>query len=109
MINLTPHVIVLRGADGSEHSFPPSGTVARVSTTDEVVDYFPIYGVEVVTTQYGEVTGLPDEDVPCLVSAMVLERVKNRKHVYAPDTGSTAVRNDSGQVVAVTRLKTVNG
>lgn len=104
MINLTPHPIVIRDQNGTETTIPPSGTVARVSTTDEVIGTCVVTGAPIVRRVFGEVTGLPEEGVPCLVSALVLSAVPGREGVYAPDTGSTAVRNESGQIVAVTRL-----
>lgn len=104
MINLTPHPIVIRCQDGTETTIPPSGTVARVSTTDEVVGTCPVTGAPIVRRVFGEVIGLPEEGVPCLVSSLVLSAVPGREGVYAPDTGPTAIRNESGQIVAVTRL-----
>ena len=104
MINLTPHSITIRSKDGAEITIPPSGTVARVSTTEEVVGTCPITGAPIVRRTFGEVQGLPEEGTPCLVSALVLAAVPGRAGVYAPDTGPTAIRNDAGQIVAVTRL-----
>jgi hypothetical protein len=104
LINLTPHAITIRAEDGTETTIQPSGSVARVSTTDEVVDTCPITGAPIVRRVFGEVTGLPAEGTPCLVSALVLSAVPGRAWVYAPDTGPTAIRNESGQIVAVTRL-----
>ena len=104
MINLTPHAITVRAADGTDTTYPPSGTVARVSTTDEVVGACPVTGAPIVRRVFGEVTGLPEEGTPCLVSALVLSAVPGRAGVYAPDTGPTAIRNEAGQIVAVTRL-----
>ena len=88
MRNLTPHSIHV-AVDGEIRVFPPSGEIARVSTVEQVI---------------GEFTGLPEEGEPCLVSAIVLEAVKGRKGVYAPDSGPTAVRNEKGHIVHVTRL-----
>ncbi len=102
ILNLTPHAITLRRSDGSEVVFPPSGTVARV-TTREVVKG-EVDGVPVVRTEYGAVEGLPEEGTPCLVSAIVRMAVPGRRGVYSPDTGPTAIRDERGQVVAVTRL-----
>jgi hypothetical protein len=104
ILNLTPHDITILGPDGTETTIPPSGTVARVSTTDEVVGTCSITGAPIVRRRFGEVTGLPEEGTPCLVSALVLSAVPGREGIYAPDTGPTAVRNESGQIVAVTRL-----
>ncbi|MEA1980836.1 MAG: hypothetical protein U9N54_07680 [candidate division Zixibacteria bacterium] len=63
-----------------------------------------IAGIPVVTRSTGEVTGLPTDGTPCIVSGMVLSSVPGRTHTYAPDTGSTAIRNDVGHIVAVTRM-----
>lgn len=103
MLNLTPHSITVRSPDGTETVFPPSGLLARVSTTDEVVGTCPITGAPIVRRVFGDVTGLPADGKPCLVSALVLSAVPGRSGVYAPDTGPTAIR-DGGQVAAVTRL-----
>lgn len=100
MINLTPHAItVIRGEE--RVTFPPSGKIARVETIESQVESYD--GFVVVTRSLGEAIGLPEEGVPCLVSAMVLSAVPGRKGVYAPDSGPTAIR-ENGQVVAVTRL-----
>jgi hypothetical protein len=101
LINLTPHTIVIR-VGGVDHAIPPSGTVARVSTAEAVVG--EIDGVPVVRAVYGEVTGLPEEGTPCIVSAMVRAAVPGRAGVYSPDTGPSAIRDERGQIVAVTRL-----
>ena len=102
MLNLTPHPIVLIGPDGRETVIPPSGTVARVTTTEEVVA--TAAGLPVVARRFGAVTGLPDDGEPVIVSALVLSAVPGRAGVYAPDTGATARRNADGQVTGVTRL-----
>lgn len=102
MLNLTPHAITIRRADGSEVTFPPSGTVARVNTVELGIGTFE--GVPVIVRTTGAATGLPEEGVACLVSAMVLAAVPGRAGVYAPDSGPTAIRDERGQVVAVTRL-----
>lgn len=103
MLNLTPHAIVLRTAAG-DVAFQPSGTVARVSTiaadTGRVVA-----GVRVVRNTYGPVQGLPADGTPCIVSGMVLAALPaGTPNVYAPATGATAIRDERGQVIAVTEL-----
>lgn len=100
MINLTPHSITVRGMNG-DVTYAPSGVVARVAVAEEVCG--EIDGVPVISRVLGEAQGLPEEGVPCIVSAMVLSAVPGRKGVYAPDSGPTAIR-ENGQVVAVTRL-----
>ena len=106
MKNLTPHPITLRTPNGKEVTIPPSGEVARVEMMEHTGaplyisgEYFPA-----ISRKPKEVVGLPPEGTPCLVSSLVLSAVPGRAYTYAPDTGPTAVRDDDGQVVAVTRL-----
>ena len=101
-INLTPHALNIQLPDGSVTTIAPSGVVARVTTEEVVVG--SAAGVPVVERRFGAVEGLPEEGTPCLVSALVAGAVPGRRGVYAPDTGASAVRNDKGQIVAVTRL-----
>lgn len=104
MLNLTPHPVVIRCPDGGEVTIPPSGTGARVSTTEKVVGICPETGATIVRRVFGAVQGLPPEGTPCLVSSLVLAAVPGRRGVYAPDTGPTAIRDDEGRILAVTRL-----
>ena len=102
MLNLTPHSItIVNTLTGESTTYPPSGQLARVSMKEVVVG--TISGVTVIKRVAGEVEGLPEEGVICLVSAMVLDRCAGRSGVYAPDSGPTAIRVD-GQIKAVTRL-----
>lgn len=100
MINLTHQAITIQ-SETVAVTFQPSGTVARVATTEVVVG--ESHGVPIVTRTFGEPEGLPEEGTECLVSALVLGAVPGRKGVFAPDTGPTAVR-ENGQLIAVTRL-----
>jgi hypothetical protein len=107
MINLTPHPITLQLPDGSRVTFAPSGTVARVSTTE--LDAGTVAGVPVIRRALGKAAGLPTalRHDPVIVSSMVLATLPaGTRGVYAPDTGPTAIRDAAGQVVAVTRLVT---
>jgi hypothetical protein len=101
MLNLTPHEIVIR-TEAGEFRFPPSGTVARVQTIEMVVGTLESFPV--IRREMGQAEGLPDPSIPCLVSAMVLSAVPNRPNTFAPDSGPTAIRNEKGQIIAVTRL-----
>ena len=104
MINLTAHPIVVRTRQG-DLTFAPSGTVARVSMTEEVIGTCAETGAAIIRRVPGEVIGLPEDGSPCIVSAMVLAALPPcTACVYAPDTGATAIRNEAGQIVAVTRL-----
>lgn len=67
-------------------------------------------GIPVVVTNYGDVENVPPAGTEkFLVSAMVLARLGSeyRGWAFAPDTGATAIRNDKGQIEAVTQLVTV--
>lgn len=105
-INLTPHAIVIR-TEAGETTVPPSGTVARVSVSqDRVAD---VAGIPTFVNRYGAVEGMPEpaEGQYVLVSAMVLAQLDRQQwsgKAFAPDTGKTAIRNEQGQIVAVTQL-----
>ncbi len=108
MKNLTPHDIVVYVGGNTEHVFVKSGEVARVSVTDVVIGHED--GIEIVVSNFGGVVGVPEVGgEKFLVSAMVLGAlgVEYRGQAFAPDTGSTAIRDDMWQIKAVTRLKTV--
>lgn len=116
-VNLTPHEIVLAfGADNAERlAIPPSGTVARVSSTPGVAEQVNGVPVPVMGRQtWGAVENLPApvEGTLYIVSAVVLGRPEclNRTDVVGPGTGPNdgAIRIPDGprkgQVEAVTRL-----
>ena len=105
MLNLTPHAITIATKNG-DVTLQPSGTIARVETIEVVVGVCPITGVDLINRTYGEVYGLPNNEDAVIVSAMVLDAIKDRKNVFAPDTGNTAIRNDKGHIIKVTRLVT---
>jgi hypothetical protein len=110
LTNLTPHAITLRSADGTDTIVPPSGTVARVSSTPGALETVAGIPVPVAGMQtFGGVEGLPApaEGTMFIVSAMVLAALRgSRPDVVGPGTGPNdgAVRNEKGHVVAVTRL-----
>ena len=117
MLNLTPHEIVTVEEDGAEiASFPASGTIARVSVIEKVtgIQYFDGIPVDIITSAFGEVEGLPalsdlEGHERFLVSSMVLDRLGPEWSgiAFAPDTGKSAVRNAQNQIIGVTRLRTV--
>lgn len=109
IVNLTPHALTLRTPQG-EREFPPMSTAARVmyATRPEASlrDGIPLPILEHPTA--GRVIGLPApaNDTIYLVSLIVLPLCAGRTDVFAPATGpgEGAIRDDRGQVVAVTRL-----
>lgn len=126
MVNLTPHDIKIYTKDKGAilEVVPKSGYVARVDVsygrigTLFVKDYIQepsLYWeedipIELVSADYGEVVGLPDPEpgVYYIVSALVLSALREsgstRRDVIAPDTGPTAVRDEKGNVIGVTRF-----
>lgn len=104
MLNLTPHAITIRVGE-EEVTIPPSGVVARVVMNETPSTAIDIgIQVPVIRRTPGDVVGLPTDGTPCLVSSLVLDAAKGVHGVFAPDTGPTAIRNDKGLVMAVTRL-----
>lgn len=102
-INLTPHAIVVEGADGIRTTYPASGQVARVAVTREVLNSWA--GHRIVRQKFGQVENLPsadfDPDACYIVSALVLSALgENCFGCVAPDTGPDAIR-ENGQIVAV--------
>lgn len=102
IINLTPHAISMADENGiTTKTYPPSGTIARVSVTQKqvgIIDGFPVYEQEI-----GTVENLPKEQEKTffLVSALVKSATLDRNDVIAPDTGKTAVRDKEGKIIAV--------
>ena len=116
MLNLTPHVIVLIRPDGSEITIPPSGIIARVTTTEHAVGNRRVHNsaFPAVRREFGPVIGLPEGRVHCIVSALVLSAIESRPADYphrtfyfAPNTGPTARRNEAGQVTGVYSLVSI--
>ena len=107
LVNLTPHTITIRTAD-STITVPPSGTVARCAVASAVAQYINVDGVEVAVnaTHFGDIVNLPDpaDDTIYITSTLIAQRAQ-RADVLAPDTGASAIRNDAGQIVAVTAMQ----
>ena len=100
MINLTPHGINVNGT-----IYEPSGVVARVIMEEKIVN--TLNGITVISRFATGVEGIPEEG-EFLVSSMVLDALDDvyHMHAFAPDTGASAVRNEKGHIVMVTRLVT---
>ena len=93
-VNLTPHAINLN--DG--RVFPPSGVVARVSST-----HSPFDGDGVATLAFGDVVGLPDkQDGVLLITSALVAQASKRDDVISPASGHPdCVRNDKGHIMSV--------
>ena len=114
IVNLTPHALTLVAPSGEHTVLPPSGSVARVTSTPGAVEARVGFPCAVASpTTFGEVMGLPDpqDGTVFVVSGMVGSALagRGRSDVFVPGTGPNdgAVRNESGHIVAVTRLVAV--
>lgn len=111
-VNLLPHALTLVLPSGRERAFPPSGTVARVEPPAPQTDTVAVDGeaVEVrLRRRPTEVTGLPAPrpGTYYLVSTMLARAAPERDDLLAPATGpdDDAVRDEDGQITAVTRFQ----
>ena len=103
--NRTPHAITLFLAGGEATVFPPSGTVARATSIQQVA-CDGIQGLPCVTPpEFSGADGIEGEE-PILVSALVAPiAAKVRPGVFSPDTGpDSVVRNAAGEILGVRRL-----
>lgn len=107
-VNLTPHPVTIRKPDGSEITIAPSGVVARVNSSEEVLQ--ALDGIPVIQRKWGDIQfgGSIEPDKIYIVSSLVLSALQNGSplahSMVAPDTGETALRDEKGQIRAVTRL-----
>lgn len=100
-VNCTPHSLTIEGLG----ELPSSGILPRVEALYD--DNLPLNGVRVRKILLGAVTGLPYpvEGLSFIVSGRVLDALRgHRDDCYAPDTGSDAIRNEKGHIVAVRGL-----
>lgn len=95
IVNLTPHSITFVKESGNL-VIEPSGTIARVSTSTQVIG--EIDGVPITETVFGEVENLPEpqEDTIFLVSSLVAQRCKERSDVFIPNE---SVRDSEGRII----------
>jgi hypothetical protein len=96
LVNLTPHTLNLIAADGSTVDVPPSGNIARVSSTSAIVA--TVNGINISRQTFGKVMDLPDaqDDVVYIVSRMVKDRVPDRDDVVVP---GVPFRDTDGKVI----------
>ncbi|HCM36992.1 MAG TPA: hypothetical protein DIS53_03650 [Candidatus Wildermuthbacteria bacterium] len=111
LLNLTPHELVLVGENSDPIvRIPQSGQVARVATRATKVGEVEVDGyiVPVVSTEFGEIDGLPEatDGTIYIVSIVALAALKGtRQDVVAPDTGpQSAIRNADGTIKGVKRF-----
>ena len=108
LINLTPHDITLKINDNEFLTIPPSGKVARVSSTPGKKLDLPLMPVDTFgPSSFGEVEDLPSVEAGTglIVSSLVAAQCTERRDVFSPGTGphDGAIR-ERGRIVAITRL-----
>lgn len=121
LVNLTPHTINIFSGSILEFKFEPSGTIARVETTQEFMGYITIdSGIDIplMKTIYGNIIDLPEpvQGTVYIASSLVVERAikLGRTDVVAPDSFNGVLRypkdheNEKlrGQIKGVTQLQT---
>ncbi len=105
IINLTPHEVVVVNSDREViRRFPASGSLARVTTSTEVVG--DIDDIPITKTSFSEVYGLPEaeEGTVYIVSLAVAQRATGRTDLFVPN-GS--VRDEQGRIIGCTSLARV--
>jgi len=103
-VNLTPHTINIFSEDGTPVlSIEPSGQVARVSATRQLVAVGQ-NGIPFYQTTYGAVSGLPDPeaDTIYIVSGLVRAAMPERIDLWQP---GELLRNEAGQPVGCIGLQ----
>ena len=109
-VNLTPHDIVVRLDSGKDLIIPRSGQVARLKTFQAVEYPWGEDMPALATSTLEGIDGLPgpEDGVIYIASTLVAQAAARygRRDVVSPDTGpGSAIRDESGQIVAVRRLQ----
>jgi hypothetical protein len=100
-VNLIGHDITISGYG----TLPKANVPCNVETIERIVS--TVEGIPIVETHFSEIKNLPDpeEGVYYIVNRLAMDFVPiNRQDVFCVDTGPTAIRDENGQVVAVTQL-----
>jgi hypothetical protein len=103
-VNLTPHALTIYKDGEIAYEIPTSGNVARRAVSEEIVG--EVNGTTLARTVFGEAEGVPtpEEGVMYVVSRLVKDGLAEREDVICPDTGKTAVRDEGGRILGVTRF-----
>lgn len=95
-VNLTPHVVNVRDANGDTINIQPNGGVARVA--EKLTRIAVVGGISLNRQERGEVEGLPATapETMYIVSAQVRLAVPHRLDVLSP---GPLIRNEAGQPI----------
>jgi len=100
-VNLIGHDITISG----HGTLPKCNNPCRVDTRQLVIE--KLSGIPIVKTEFNGLMNLPEQEEGTyfIVSRIIMDYIPiGREDVFCVDTGPTAIRDQSGQVVAVTQL-----
>jgi len=106
IVNLTPHKLDIELVDGSFLQIPPSGKIARHSST-VASRIFRIGKIPIDRVVFGDVIGLPGPkpNTIYVVSLIVLQELQGtRMDVYAP---GELIRDQWGRTIGCRGLKQI--
>ena len=100
-VNLIGHDIKISG----HATLPKCDNPCRVETQQMIIG--KLAGVPIAKTEFMKIMNLPDPEdgTYYIVSRIAMDYVPfKREDVFCVDTGPTAIRDENGQVIAVTQL-----
>jgi hypothetical protein len=101
LVNLIGHEITIAGYA----TLPKADKPCYVKTNQIIIG--KIDGIPIAKTEFDSIVNLPDPEdgVYYIVSRIIMDYVPfKREDVLCVDTGTTALRDENGQVIAVTQL-----
>ena len=100
-VNLIGHDITISG----HATLPKCDNPCRVETQQMIIG--KLAGVPIAKTEFMKIMNLPDPEdgTYYIVNRIVMDYVPfNREDVFCVDTGPSSIRDENGQVLAVTQL-----
>jgi hypothetical protein len=100
-VNLIGHEITISG----HATLPKCDNPCYVETEQMIIG--KLAGVPIAKTEFKKIINLPDSEdgTYYIVSRLSMDYVPfDREDVFCVDTGPTSVRDENGQVIAVTQL-----
>ena len=100
-VNLIGHDITISGYG----TLPKADKPCRVETEQMIIG--KLAGVPIVKTEFIKLVNLPEpeEGTYFIVNRIAMDYIPFlREDIFCVDTGPTAIRDENGQVVAVTQL-----
>jgi hypothetical protein len=100
-VNLIGHEVTISG----HGTLPKSDNPCFVKTKQRIIG--KVIGIPIAETHFESIENLPDpeEGVYYIVNRVTMDFIPfDREDVFCVDTGPTAIRDDRGQIIAVTQL-----